>query len=354
VQRAPRVNAGIISDHSSQMQDRLIVSHKTILVTGGAGYIGSHVLLQLRERGERVVVLDNLYTGFRQALRDAPLVVGDVGDQPLVERVLQEHDVDTVMHFAAHTIVPESVADPLKYYGNNTCATRSLLAACKQQHVTQFVFSSTAAVYGIPPGGVAAEDGPLAPINAYGTSKLMSEWILRDLAAVSDFRYVSLRYFNVAGSDTQGRIGQATRKATLLIKVACEAIVGKRPHISVYGTDYETPDGTGVRDYIHVEDLARAHVDALDYLRRGGETVICNCGYGHGYSVREVLDSVQRVAGKPLVVKEEPRRAGDPPTLVARAERVRSLLGWVPRLDRLDTIVESALRWEEKLQRNPW
>ncbi len=330
------------------------MSQKAILVTGGAGYIGSHVLLQLRERGERVVVLDNLYTGFRQALRDAPLVVGDAGDQQLVERVLQEHDVDTVMHFAAHTIVPESVRDPLKYYGNNTCATRNLLAACMQQQVKKLVFSSTAAVYGIPPGGIAAEDVPLAPINAYGTSKLMSEWIMRDLAAVSDFRYVSLRYFNVAGSDPQARIGQATRKATLLIKVACEAIVGKRSHVSVYGTDYETPDGTGVRDYIHIEDLARAHVDALDYLRRGGEAAICNCGYGHGYSVREVLDSVQRVAGKQLTVKEEPRRAGDPPTLVARAERIRSLLGWVPRLDRLDTIVESALRWEEKLQRDPW
>jgi UDP-glucose 4-epimerase len=194
----------------------------------------------------------------------------------------------------------------------------------------------------------------LAPINAYGTSKLMSEWILRDLAAVSDFRYVSLRYFNVAGSDTQARIGQATRQATLLIKVACEAIVGKRPHVSIYGTDYDTPDGTGVRDYVHVEDLARAHIDALDYLRRGGATAVCNCGYGHGYSVREVLESVQRVAARPLLVKEEPRREGDPPTLVARAERVRSLLGWVPRLDQLDVIVESSLRWEEKLQRNPW
>jgi UDP-glucose 4-epimerase len=330
------------------------VSQKAILVTGGAGYIGSHVLLQLRERGERVVVLDNLYTGFRRALLDAPLIVGDAGDQQLVERVLQEHDVDTVMHFAAHTIVPESVRDPLKYYGNNTCATRNLLAACMRQQVKKLVFSSTAAVYGIPPGGIAAEDAPLAPINAYGTSKLMSEWIMRDLAAVSDFRYVSLRYFNVAGSDPQARIGQATRKATLLIKVACEAIVGKRPHVSVYGSDYETPDGTGVRDYIHIEDLARAHVDALDYLRRGGEAAICNCGYGHGYSVREVLDSVQRVAGKQLTVQEEPRRLGDPPTLVARAERIRSLLGWVPQLDRLDTIVESALRWEEKLQRDPW
>jgi UDP-glucose 4-epimerase len=330
------------------------MAQKAILITGGAGYIGSHVLLQLQARGERVAVLDNLTTGFRQAVRDAPLIVGEVGDRQLLERVLGEYQVDTVMHFAANTIVPESVRDPLKYYGNNTCTTRNLLEACMQNGVRQFVFSSTAAVYGMPAGGVAAEDMALAPINPYGTSKLMSEWILRDLAAVSDFRYVSLRYFNVAGSDTQTRIGQATRQATLLIKVACEAIVGKRPHVSIYGTDYDTPDGTGVRDYIHVEDLARAHVDALDYLRRGGSTVVCNCGYGHGYSVREVLDSVQRVAAKPLLIKEEARREGDPPSLVARADRVRSLLGWIPRLDQLDTIVESSLRWEEKLKQNPW
>jgi UDP-glucose 4-epimerase len=330
------------------------VSQKAILITGGAGYIGSHVLLQLQERGERVVALDNLYTGFRQAVRDAPLIVGEVGDRQLLERVLREHDVDTVMHFAANTIVPESVRDPLKYYGNNTCATRSLLEACMQHGVRQLVFSSTAAVYGVPPGGIATEDMALVPINPYGTSKLMSEWILRDLAAVSDFRYVSLRYFNVAGSDTQARIGQATRHATLLIKIACEAIVGKRPHVSIYGTDYDTPDGTGVRDYVHVEDLASAHIDALDYLRRGGSTAVCNCGYGHGYSVREVLQSVQRVAGQPLVIREEARREGDPPTLVARAERIRSLLGWVPRLDQLDVIVESSLRWEEKFKRNPW
>jgi UDP-glucose 4-epimerase len=330
------------------------MAQKAILITGGAGYIGSHVLLQLQARGERVVVLDNLTTGFRQAVRDAPLIVGEVGDRQLLQRVLGEYQVDTVMHFAANTIVPESVRDPLKYYGNNTCTTRNLLEACMQNGVRQFVFSSTAAVYGMPAGGVAAEDMALAPINPYGTSKLMSEWILRDLAAVSDFRYVSLRYFNVAGSDTQTRIGQATRQATLLIKVACEAIVGKRPHVSIYGTDYDTPDGTGVRDYIHVEDLARAHVDALDYLRRGGSTVVCNCGYGHGYSVREVLDSVQRVAAKPLLIKEEARREGDPPSLIARADRVRSLLGWIPRLDQLDTIVESSLRWEEKLKQNPW
>ncbi len=330
------------------------VSQKAILVTGGAGYIGSHVLLQLTERGERVVALDNLCTGFRQAVRDVPLAVGDVADPELVMRVLREHDVDTVMHFAANTIVPESVRDPLKYYGNNTCATRNLLAACLRGGVRRLVFSSTAAVYGIPAGGIADEAMALAPINPYGTSKLMSEWILRDLAAVSDFRYVSLRYFNVAGSDTRARIGQATRQATLLIKVACEAIVGKRSHVSIYGTDYDTPDGTGVRDYIHVEDLAAAHLAALEYLRRGGGTAVCNCGYGHGYSVREVLESVRRVAGRPLAVREEARRAGDPPTLVARADRIRELLGWQPRLDRLDGIVESSLRWEEKLQQAPW
>ena len=330
------------------------MSNKAILITGGAGYIGSHVLLQLQSRGERVVVLDNLYSGFRQAVRAAPLIVGDVGDPQIVARILGEHDVDTVMHFAANTIVPESVRDPLKYYGNNTCATRSLLDTCMREGVRAFVFSSTAAVYGFPAGGVADEDTALAPINPYGTSKLMSEWLLRDLAAVSDFRYVCLRYFNVAGSDSLCRIGQATRKATLLIKVACEAVIGKRSHVAIYGTDYDTPDGTGVRDYIHVEDLARAHVDALDYLRRGGATAVFNCGYGHGYSVREVLESVQRVAGKPLAIREEPRREGDPPGIIARAQRIRSQLGWSPQLDNLDTIVASALRWEEKLQREPW
>ena len=330
------------------------MSRDTVLVSGGAGYIGSHVVLQLRARGERVVVLDNLSTGFRQAIGDTPLVVGDCGDRALVGRVLSEHPIDTVMHFAANTVVPESVRDPLKYYGNNTCATRNLLESCMQGGVRQFVFSSTAAVYGIPESGLASEDMALAPINPYGTSKLMSEWVLRDLAAVSDFRYVSLRYFNVAGSDPECRIGQATAQATLLIKVACEAVVGKRAHVSIFGTDYATADGTGVRDYIHVEDLARAHLDALDYLRRGGVARIFNCGYGHGYSVREVLDSVQRVAGRKLLVREEPRREGDPPSLVARADRIRAELGWQPRLDDLDTIVRTALRWEEQLQRNPW
>jgi len=326
----------------------------TVLVTGGAGYIGSHVVLQLRNRAERVVVLDNLSTGFRQAVADTPLIVGSVGDRELLARTLTEHQVGTVMHFAANTIVPESVRDPLKYYGNNTSATRNLLEACMHAGVRRFVFSSTAAVYGIPQGGIAREDMALAPINPYGTSKLMSEWILRDLAAVSDFRYVSLRYFNVAGSDPQCRIGQATAKATLLIKVACEAVVGKRPHVSIYGTDYPTPDGTGIRDYIHVEDLAEAHLNALDYLRGGGASRILNCGYGHGYSVREVLESVQRVAGRGIRVKEEARREGDPDRLVAAADQVRTVLGWTPKLDDLDTIVRTALRWEEKLLREPW
>jgi UDP-glucose 4-epimerase len=326
----------------------------TVLVTGGAGYIGSHVVMQLRARGEKVVVVDNLTTGFRQAVGDTPLVVGNLADRALMARTFGEYGVGTVMHFAANTVVPESVRDPLKYYGNNTSATRNLLEACMQAGVRRLVFSSTAAVYGMPPEGVAREDMPLAPINPYGTSKLMSEWILRDLSAVTDFRYVSLRYFNVAGSDPECRIGQATAQATLLIKVACEAVVGKRSHVSIYGTDYPTPDGTGVRDYIHVDDLARAHLDALDYLRGGKASAVLNCGYGHGYSVREALASVQRVAGKAITIREEPRRAGDPPSLVAAADRIREVLGWKPRLDDLDTIVRTALRWEEKLRAQPW
>ena len=326
----------------------------TILVTGGAGYIGSHVVVQLRARGERVVVLDDLSRGFRQAVLDTPLVVGQAGDRDTVLRVLREHGVDTVMHFAAYTIVPESVREPLKYYGNNTCSTRSLLQCCLESGVEHFVFSSTAAVYGIPSDGVAAESSPTAPINPYGTSKLMSEWMLRDVSAASSLKHVALRYFNVAGSDSQCRVGQATPKATLLVKVACEAVVGKRPHVSIFGTDYPTPDGTGVRDYIHVEDLATAHLNALDYLRAGGASTVLNVGYGHGYSVREVLQSVERVAGERLKIVEEPRRPGDPPALVARADRVRQELGWKPRLDDLDTIVRTALAWEKRLLREPW
>ena len=325
----------------------------TILVTGGAGYIGSHVVRQLIERGERVVVLDNLSTGYRSAVLGAPLVVGDTADRELVTEVLSEHGVETVLHFAAHTIVPESVSNPLKYYGNNTCATRNLLECCDRAGVKHFVFSSTAAVYGIPPEGLAREDSPTAPINPYGLSKLMSEWMLRDLAAASTLRYVALRYFNVAGSDPGGRIGQTAPTATLLVKVACQQAAGVRPQISIFGTDYPTPDGTGVRDYIHVEDLASAHLKALDYLRNGGGSTTLNCGYGHGYSVREVLQMVERVNGKPLNVAESPRRAGDPPSLVAHAERIREVLGWSPGLDNLEVIVRSQLEWEFRLLREP-
>jgi UDP-glucose 4-epimerase len=321
-----------------------------ILVTGGAGYIGSHVVKQLGEAGRQVVVLDNLSKGFRDAVLFGELVVGDTGDRELVSQLLDDYQVESVLHFAAHTIVPESVADPLKYYRNNTCNTRTLLECCASAGVQHFIFSSTAAVYGIPSQSPAGEDAPTVPINPYGTSKLMSEWMLRDLANAHDMRHVTLRYFNVAGSDPESRIGQCTPEATLLIKVACETAVGKRESVSIFGTDYPTPDGTGVRDYIHVEDLAYAHLVALDYLGQGGDSVTLNCGYGHGYSVREVLDAVQKALGGPLNFVEKDRRAGDPPSLVADASRIREVLGWTPRYDDLDFIVKTALDWERKLQ----
>jgi UDP-glucose 4-epimerase len=325
------------------------MNHPSILVTGGAGYIGSHVVQQLSTRGERVVVIDNLVSGFRDAVRGAELVVGNVGDRALVAQILAEHHVGAVLHFAAHTVVPESVRDPLKYYGNNTCNTRNLLACCAEAGVRQFLFSSTAAVYGMPASGVADEDTPTQPINPYGMSKLMSETMLRDLSATGAMRHVILRYFNVAGCDPQGRIGQSTPNATLLLKVACEHAVGKRDSLSIFGTDYDTPDGTGIRDYIHVEDLAAAHLRALDHLRADGESLTLNCGYGHGYSVREVIDTVRRVSGRELRVIEQPRREGDSPMLIARADRLRSLLGWEPRHDDLEFIVRTALAWERKL-----
>ena len=326
------------------------MSQKTVLVTGGAGYIGSHVVRQLGERGEKVVVLDNLTTGFAEMVTHGELVIGDTGDQALVERLLTEYEVEAVLHFAAHTVVPESVSDPLKYYGNNTCSTRNLLQCCNGAGVSHFIFSSTAAVYGIPDSSMVSEQTLTAPINPYGQSKLMSEMMLRDLGAVTPLRHVILRYFNVAGSDPQARIGQCTPNATLLIKVAVEVAMGKRAGMSIFGTDYPTPDGTGVRDYIHVEDLADAHLDALDYLRGDGESVTLNCGYGHGYSVREVLKSVERVHGQPLQVVEQPRRAGDPPTLVADSSRASEVLGWKPRYDDLDAIVKHSLAWERKWQ----
>lgn len=325
------------------------MDHKKILVTGGAGYIGSHVVRQLGAAGEGVVTLDNLSTGFEAAVTAGELVIGDTGDAALLDRIFADHDIDTVMHFAAHTIVPESVADPLKYYGNNTASSRTLLERANAHGVKHIVFSSTAAVYGIPPDGHASEASPTQPINPYGSSKLMTEWMLRDLAIAGGPSYVALRYFNVAGCEPGGTIGQSTPKATLLVKVACEAAVGRRPGVFIFGTDYPTPDGTGLRDYIHVEDLATAHLDALNYLREGGESATLNCGYGHGYSVREVLAAVERAHGLPLNITEEPRRAGDPPELIAVADKIRTVLGWTPRYDDLDTIVRTSLDWERKI-----
>jgi UDP-glucose 4-epimerase len=319
------------------------------LVTGGAGYIGSHTVRQLGESGERVVTLDNLSKGFREAVLYGDLVEGDTADKALVAELLRDHLVETVIHFAAHTIVPESVEDPLKYYRNNTCATRNLLECCVEAGVRHFVFSSTAAVYGIPDSEQCWEDTPTRPINPYGMSKLMTEHMLRDLGAASDLRYIILRYFNVAGCDPQGRIGQSTPGATLLMKVAAEHAMGKRDALYVFGTDYPTADGTGVRDYIHVEDLADAHLKAIDYLRADGDSQILNCGYGHGYSVREVIDMVQRGPGGRLTVFALGRRAGDPPALIAGAQKIREVLNWTPHYDDLEEIARSSLNWERQL-----
>jgi UDP-glucose 4-epimerase len=323
--------------------------NKRILVTGGAGYIGSHVVRQLGLAGEDVLTLDNLSTGFEAAVTSGEFIAGDIGDAALLAKIFSDQDIDTVLHFAAHTIVPESVSDPLKYYRNNTASSRTLLEAAATHGVRNFVFSSTAAVYGIPDDGKASEESATQPINPYGTSKLMTEWMLRDLAAAGGPNYVALRYFNVAGCDPTGTIGQSTPKATLLVKVACEAATGRRPGVSIFGTDFPTPDGTGLRDYIHVEDLATAHLDAVKYLRGGGKSAVLNCGYGHGYSVREVLAAVERADGEKLTIVEEPRRAGDPPELIAVANRVREVLGWSPQYDDLDTIVRTALEWERKI-----
>jgi UDP-glucose 4-epimerase len=325
----------------------------SILVTGGAGYIGSHVVAKLGARGEDVVVLDDLSTGHPEAVLHGRLVVGDVGDAELLAELLRRHQIDTVMHFAARIVVPESVAQPLEYYDTNTARARILLHACHAAGVRHFVFSSTAAVYGDPPGGVADERTPPAPINPYGRSKLMTEWMLRDLSAVSPLRHVVLRYFNVAGAEHAGRLGQDTPRATHLIKVACEHAVGLRRGLQVFGTDYPTHDGTCIRDYIHVEDLAEAHLAALEYLRNGGRSLTANCGYGHGYSVREVIGVLESILGRALDVTEAPRREGDMAQIVADSRLARERLGWTPRYDDLDLIVASALAWERHRLKHP-
>ena len=322
----------------------------TVLVTGGAGYIGSHTVHALVDAGERVVVLDNLSTGFATAL-PAPMlpIVGDVGDQALVAELIEDHEVETIIHFAGSTIVPDSMKNPLGYYGNNTANSRALIEAAVKGGVRHFIFSSTAAVYGNPERVPVAEDAPTLPLSPYGWSKLMTEMMLRDTSAAHDLTHVVLRYFNVAGADPQLRTGLSTPGATHLIKVAVEAALGRRARIDVYGTDYPTPDGTCVRDFIHVSDLARAHVSALAYLRDGGASATLNCGYGRGYSVREVLDAVRRAVGHPFAVNLGARRSGDIVVSVAAANRIRELLNWTPELDDLDAIVGHALAWERHL-----
>ena len=323
----------------------------SVLVTGGAGYIGSHMVLELLDAGERVVVLDNLSTGFRWAVSpQATLIEGDFGDAALVGELLARFEVDAIIHFAAKIVVPESVADPLGYYENNTARARTLLAQAVAAGVPHFIFSSTAAVYGEPRESPVTEDTPKDPINPYGRSKLMVEWMLADVAAAHKLTYTALRYFNVAGADPLGRTGQSTPNATHLIKVAVQAALGKRGGMEVFGTDYSTPDGSCLRDYIHVTDLVRAHMDALRRLRAGGGNITCNVGYGRGYSVLEVIDTVKRVSGVDFEVRLSGRRAGDPASIVAANERIRRELGWEPRHDDLEQIVRQALEWERGLE----
>ncbi len=322
-----------------------------VLVSGGAGYIGSHMVLELLDRGENVVVLDNLSTGFWWAVpKEVPLIQGDIGDQDLLARIIAEHGITEIAHFAAKIVVPESVADPLGYYFNNTVKTRALLESAVRGGVRRIIFSSTAAVYGEPAVSPVPEEVDLNPINPYGRSKLMSEWMLADTAKAHGLAYVVLRYFNVAGADPRGRSGQSSPNATHLIKVAGQAALGQRPGLEVFGTDYPTPDGTCIRDYIHVTDLARAHIAALEHLRGGGGSLTLNCGYGRGYSVKEVVEVVKTVSGVDFPVKLSGRRAGDPASLVAKADRIRSELGWTPEHDDLEEIVRQALTWEEKLK----
>ncbi|HEY7749693.1 MAG TPA: UDP-glucose 4-epimerase GalE [Aestuariivirgaceae bacterium] len=325
----------------------------TVLVTGGAGYIGSHMVFELLDRGEDVVVIDNLSTGAWWVLPpEANLIEGDIGDETLLDRVLGRGGVDTIVHFAGSIVVPDSVSDPLGYYLNNTVKSRELIAAAVRHGVANFIFSSTAAVYGEPKTIPVSEDAQTVPVSPYGKSKLMTEWMLADSAHAHGLNYVSLRYFNVAGADPKGRTGQSNPRATHLIKVACQTLLGQRGQMEVFGTDYETPDGTCIRDYIHVSDLIAAHVDAMTHLRSGRQGGVFNCGYGRGYSVLEVIRAVERAGQQKLNVRLAGRRAGDSARIVASADRARTILRWSPRWDNLDEIVTSALTWEKKLMRH--
>ena len=322
----------------------------SVLVTGGAGYIGSHMVTELGDADEKVIVVDNLSTGFRWAVPDGvQFVVGDVGDEALINEVLKANKVDAIIHFAGSIVVPDLVVDPLGYYLNNTVKSRALMAAAVRAGVESFIFSSTAAVYGMPKKNPVAETAELKPMSPYGSSKLMTELMLADTSRAHSLKHIALRYFNVAGADPKGRAGQSTLRASHLIKVACETALGKRGHMEVFGTDYPTPDGTCIRDYIHVKDLAIAHVAALKYLRSGGSSDAFNCGYSKGFSVLEIIEAVKRVSGVDFEVRMSPRRAGDPAVIVAASDKIRAILGWKPQYYDINGIVASALAWERHL-----
>lgn len=322
----------------------------SVLVTGGAGYIGSHVVSLLGEAGKDIIILDNLTTGRPENILYGKLIIGDLRNQTLLDQVFTDHNIEAVLHFAGSIVVPESVTNPTLYYQNNTENSAALIKTCLKHGVKKFIFSSTAAVYGMPESGVASEETPTSPINPYGRSKLMTEWMLEDVSNAHDFSYVALRYFNVAGASKTGKIGQSTPRATHLLKTAAEVVTKKRAGMSIFGTDYKTKDGTCIRDYIHVDDLAQAHLDALSYLDKGGKSQVLNCGYGHGFTVKEVIGAVESYIGQKLNVEMGPRRAGDAVELISKAEKIKTVLGWQPKYNDLDYIVKSAIEWEKKLK----
>lgn len=322
----------------------------SVLVTGGAGYIGSHVVSLLGEAGKDIIILDNLSTGRPENILYGKLIIGDLRDQALLDEVFSQNKIEAVLHFAGSIVVPESVENPTLYYQNNTENSAALIKTCIKHQVKKFIFSSTAAVYGMPESGVASEETPTNPINPYGRSKLMTEWMLQDVSNAHDFSYVALRYFNVAGASKTGKIGQSTPRATHLLKTAAEVATKKRTGMSIFGTDYNTKDGTCIRDYIHVDDLAQAHLDALSFLDKGGKSQVLNCGYGHGFTVKEVIGTVENYTGDKLAVEMGPRRAGDAVELISKAEKIKTVLGWAPKYNDLSYIVKTAVEWEKKLK----